>query len=65
MLELTGRLEDVAGAAPDGRSDAISALVNLGYSQRDARRAVDRVLAEASGSDLGELLRLALQRLTR
>jgi Holliday junction DNA helicase RuvA len=65
VLELTGRLDDIAGAPPDGRGDAISALVNLGYSQRDARRAVDRALTEAAGSDLGELLRLALQQLTR
>lgn len=65
VLELTGRLDDVAGAVPDGRGDAISALVNLGYSQRDARRAVDGVLTEGAGGELGELLRLALQRLTR
>lgn len=65
VLELTGRLEDVTGTTPDHRIDAISALVNLGYSQRDASRAVDRVLTDGAGTDLGELLRLALQRLTR
>ncbi len=65
VLELTGRLDEITGTTPDRRGDAISALVNLGYSQRDAQRAVDRVLTEGAGSDIGELLRLALQQLTR
>lgn len=65
VLELAGRLDEVATGTVDRRGDAISALVNLGYSQRDAQRAVDRVLTEASGSDIRELLRLALQQLTR
>ena len=49
----------------DRRGDAVSALVNLGYSQRDALRSVDAVWSEAATADLGELLRLALQKLTR
>jgi len=40
-------------------------LVNLGYSDRDSRKAVDAVWGDAVGRELGELLRLALQRLTR
>jgi Holliday junction DNA helicase RuvA len=64
-LELAGRLEGIMTGATDHRGDAISALVNLGYSQRDAQRAVDRVLADESGSDIREMLRLALQQLTR
>ncbi|MEJ2190574.1 MAG: Holliday junction branch migration protein RuvA [Acidobacteriota bacterium] len=65
LLELKGRLP-MGGAEEDHRTrDAISALVNLGYSQRDAQRAVNDVWAEASGDDLGEVLRRALQKLTR
>lgn len=65
VLELAGRLEEAAVGSSDHRGDAISALVNLGYSQRDARRAVDQVLADGAGSDLRDVLRLALQHLTR
>jgi Holliday junction DNA helicase RuvA len=65
VLELKGQLEDAAAGAGDRRSDAISALVNLGYPSRNAQRAVDAVLAEQSDEDITEVLRLALQRLTR
>ncbi len=66
LLELRGRLR-ASGAAPTGdiRGDAVSALVNLGYAPRDAQRAVASALAAASDADLGEVLRLALQHLTR
>ena len=62
------RSDRLVAASPgqgDRRGDAVSALVNLGYSQRDAVRSVDAVWSDASGEDLGELLRLALQKLTR
>jgi Holliday junction resolvasome RuvABC DNA-binding subunit len=49
----------------DLRGDAVSALVNLGYSRRDAQRTVDAVWSEAGEGDLGNLLRMALQKLTR
>lgn len=67
VLELRGRLAGgVVSAEPgDARDDAVSALVNLGYSDRDARKAVDAVWGDAADRELGELLRLALQRLTR
>jgi len=65
VLELAGKLGEAAPAGTDIRGDAISALINLGYNQRDALKVVDRVLADESVSDLGDLLRLALQRLTR
>jgi Holliday junction DNA helicase RuvA len=65
LLELKDRLVAASPGAGDRRGDAVSALVNLGYSQRDATRAVDAVWSEASDEDLGELLRLALQKLTR
>lgn len=68
VLELRGRLAsaEVAGAAGgDLRSDAVSALVNLGYSERDAGRVVDAALSDQPRPDISEVLRLALQRLTR
>jgi Holliday junction DNA helicase RuvA len=64
LLELKDRLLATHPGTGDRRGDAVSALVNLGYSQRDALRSVDAVWSEASGEDLGELLRLALQKLT-
>ena len=63
LLELKDRLVGASPGAGDRRGDAVSALVNLGYSQRDALRSVDSVWSDAA--DLGELLRLALQKLTR
>lgn len=65
LLELKDRLVAASPEAGDRRGDAVSALVNLGYSQRDALRSVDAVWSDAIGEDLGELLRLALQKLTR
>jgi Holliday junction DNA helicase RuvA len=65
LLELKGRLSVAPGAVADDAGDAVSALVNLGYSQRDARRVVTQVVAEGDDLELGDVLRLALQRLTR
>jgi len=65
LLELKDRLGPAAISPVTTRGDAVSALVNLGYSQRDAARAVDAVSSGAGEEDLGELLRLALQKLTR
>lgn len=66
LLELRGRLDALRAAAgpADPRSDAVSALVNLGYSERDARAAVEHALADADAADLGEVLRRALRSLT-
>ncbi|MEJ2581166.1 MAG: Holliday junction branch migration protein RuvA [Acidobacteriota bacterium] len=64
LLELKDRLTATAPGPGNRRGDAVSALVNLGYSQRNAQRAVEVVWADADGADLGELLRLALQKLT-
>ena len=64
VLELKGRLQAApAGQQPDLRTDVLSALLNLGYGQREAARAVDQVLRSNECHDLGELLRLVLQRL--
>jgi Holliday junction DNA helicase RuvA len=65
QLELKGKIQAGVREGGDRRADAVSALVNLGYGQRDARRAVDAVLAEEPATALGEVLRMALQRLTR
>jgi Holliday junction DNA helicase RuvA len=65
LLELKDRLVATFPGPGDRRGDAVSALVNLGYSQRDAGRSVDAVWSDAADGELGELLRLALQKLTR
>jgi Holliday junction DNA helicase RuvA len=64
VLELRGKLVG-GGTSRDASADAESALMNLGYSQRDARRAVQAVREDTGGGDLGEVIRLALQRLAR
>jgi len=65
LLELKGRLAVPTAQAGDLRGDAVSALVNLGYRQAQAVKAVEAVMADNPGDDVGEVLRLALQRLTR
>ena len=65
LLELKGKLAPAALPGGDIRGDAASALVNLGYKQSQAMKAVEAVLADNPANDVGEILRLALQRLTR
>lgn len=65
LLELKDKMEITLEGRGDLRGDAVSALVNLGYSPRDAQRTVDAVWSDASEDDLGDLLRSALQKLTR
>ena len=65
LLELKDRLSVAAATPDDRRGDAVSALVNLGYSQPVARQTVDAVWPEAGDKDLGDVLRLALKKLTR
>lgn len=65
LLELRGRLTRSGEVRSDLGADAVSALVNLGYPQRDAQRAVDEVAGRVDGRDLAEVIRLALQRLSR
>ena len=58
----------VANAEPAGpRTDVISALVNLGYPEGPASRAVDQVVGSVAAEPPGfeELLRQSLQRLHR
>jgi len=65
LLELKGRLSATAKTCGDLRGDAASALVNLGYRQAQAMRAVEAVMADNPADDVGEVLRLALQYLTK
>jgi Holliday junction DNA helicase RuvA len=51
-------------AATGARGEAISALVNLGYSQSDAARTVASVAKEA-GDDVGALIKAALKELAK
>jgi len=66
VLELKGRLDLGVGGTGSGdpAPDAVSALVNLGYSQRDASRAVAAARALPGVDALGGLIRQALQILT-
>ena len=53
-----------ANAAPianDSLSEAVSALINLGYSPTDATRAVSKVANENNSADLSTLIRLSLR----
>jgi Holliday junction DNA helicase RuvA len=54
-----------SGPASPMADDAAGALAALGYAAKDAKRAVDAVLAEEPGLTLDEALRRALQRLVR
>jgi len=53
----------ISGAARDGggvRGDVVSALMNLGYREKQAEQAVDKAMGETS-SGLKEVLRLSLK----
>jgi Holliday junction DNA helicase RuvA len=52
-------------AATGARSEAISALVNLGYTQGDAARAVASIAKDAGDGDVGVLVKAALKELAR
>jgi holliday junction DNA helicase RuvA len=66
VVELRGKLAVVAQVTGGSlRDDAVSALANLGYNQRAAEDVVSEIARNAGGIDLGELLRRALQTLSR
>jgi Holliday junction DNA helicase RuvA len=69
-LELKDKLRDVGGADDTTvvslpAEQAVNALVNLGYASGDADRAVRAVLSGHAGGETAELIRGALQLLTR
>lgn len=53
-----------APAASGARSETISALVNLGYSQSDAARAVATAIRETPDADTGTLIKASLKELS-
>lgn len=63
VVELKGKWRPDAPAAGSIRDDAVSALVNLGYSPRDAEKAVAALVRAERDLDLPELLRRALKEL--
>lgn len=70
VVELKDRLPDVgepggASVAVAPSEQAVQALVNLGYAVPDADRAVRRVVAEATDGEPVDLIRGALQLLTK
>ncbi len=71
VLELKDKMQDVsaeaeAEAAPGGAADDIvSALLHLGYSRPEAERAAERAMREHGESRFEDLLRFALQAVSR
>jgi Holliday junction DNA helicase RuvA len=68
IVDLQDRVRKLAAAGPtDGARaadiEAVSALVNLGYRQPEAERAV-RAVTAAGSRDLAEVIRRALQKLS-
>ena len=57
LLELKGRLSLTAVPEGDLRGDALSALVNLGYAQREATRVIDQVLKDEAEKQNSILIR--------
>ncbi len=71
VLELKDKMQDLpsAAAAPTGpgaaADDILSALVHLGYSRPEAERAVERAMREHGEGRFEDLLRFALQVVSR
>ena len=61
MLRAKTATEDGGRGGVD--AEAVSALVNLGYRQKEAERVV-REVARQESDDLAEVIRLALKRLS-
>ncbi len=57
--------EHHAGGKQIVLSDAISALVNLGYKQQQSRDIVEDVLKDNPSLDIGDVIRLSLKRLSK
>jgi Holliday junction DNA helicase RuvA len=70
VLELAEKASKFGGepgaarAATVSPDDVLSALVNLGYRQGDAERAVDAIGRAGAPADFGDYLKLALKKLT-
>lgn len=57
-------LQATASTTTGSRGEAVSALVNLGYTQSDAARAVATVAKGSSDADVGTLIKAALKELS-
>lgn len=55
------RAPSAPAAGSDAREDAAAALVSLGYSEKEARRAVEQAAARVDPGNLEELVRCALR----
>lgn len=56
-----GTLRPQAGPAGGSLEDAVRALVSIGYSDKEARKAVERAATKVPAGDLERLVRTALQ----
>ena len=72
MVELKDKMSDLpaaevapAAAPSPAADDLVSALLHLGYSRPEAERAVERALREHDGARFEDLLRFALQAVSR
>ncbi len=71
VLELKDRVQELAAELPERRAtdggdeDLVTALVNLGYRENQARRAVAETQKEHPDAAVHDLLRHALKRLSR
>ena len=59
IVEMRGRIPTAAPTPLAG--DAINALINLGYKQAPAQKAVETILKNNSRSDLGDMITAALK----
>ena len=79
VIELRDKIDQVSGAAADGRSaqiadgssgdsvfdDALSALVNLGYQRNAAEKALKQAMQDGTENSVQKLLRKGLQNLAK
>lgn len=70
ILELKDKLDDLGGdaattVAVPAEDNLVSALVNLGYKQRDAQAVVAKSREESPDASFEDLLRQSLKRLSR
>jgi holliday junction DNA helicase RuvA len=71
VVELKDKMQDLPSSAPApvgtsaATDDIVSALVHLGYSRSEAERGVERALRDHGEGRFEDLLRLALQAVSR
>ncbi len=71
IVELKEKMDNLQpfGNAVTGKhtvlSDAVSALINLGYKQQQSRDIVEAVMKDNPSLDIGEVIKLSLKRLSK